>query len=221
MAQEKLTRETVVEQALALADQEGVDAVTIRRLASLLAVTPMALYWHFKNKEELMAALAEHVLSGVTADVSPGDPWQRRLRVIVEAVVRAMRDNPCVPDLLGAVKDKHELESFNRATEATLDVLAEAGFTSREAFAVSSYLLNGVTALVKGCPLWTGEPREAEERRLRRLKLESMPGDRYPRMIQYGGTLSEPPDIDGYYGFGVDLLLRGVEAMAARRPGAA
>ncbi|MFC4536269.1 TetR/AcrR family transcriptional regulator [Sphaerisporangium dianthi] len=216
MANEKLTRETVVEQALALADEEGVEAVTIRRLAGRLKVTPMALYWHFKNKEELMAALAEHVLRGVTADLSPDDPWQVRLRALVEAVVRAMRENPCVPDLLGAVKDKLDLESFNRATEAALDVLAEAGFTPREAYAISSYLLNGVTALVKGCPGWSGEPAEAEERRLRRVRLESMPGDRYPRMICYGATLAEPVDLEQYFRFGVDLLLGGIHTLAAR-----
>src|SRR5690349_18471231 len=48
---ERLSRETVTERALALADAEGIDAVTIRRLATDLGVTPMALYWHFQDKE--------------------------------------------------------------------------------------------------------------------------------------------------------------------------
>jgi TetR/AcrR family tetracycline transcriptional repressor len=217
VAQEKLTRETVVDQALALADDEGVEAVTIRRLASLLGVTPMALYWHFKNKDELMWALADHMLLGVTADISPGDTWQKRLRVMVEALIRVMREHPCLPALLAIVEDKHDVESFQRATEAALDVLTTAGFTLRESFYISSYLLNGSIALVRyqpTPPLRLAE--EAETRRQRRLKLESLPCDRFPRMVEYGATLAKRPDIDQYFTLGTDLLLAGIETLAQR-----
>ena len=57
----RLSKEVVVERGLALADAEGLDALTIRRLATELGVTPMALYWHFRNKEELLAALGDQV----------------------------------------------------------------------------------------------------------------------------------------------------------------
>ena len=53
----RLTKQAVVQRALALADADGLDALTIRRLATELGVTPMALYWHFRNKEELLAGL--------------------------------------------------------------------------------------------------------------------------------------------------------------------
>ena len=71
---EKLTRAAVLERAAKLADADGLDAVTIRRLAQELGVTPMALYWHFKNKDELLVGLVDHLLSGVTADRQAGDP---------------------------------------------------------------------------------------------------------------------------------------------------
>ncbi|WP_214413328.1 TetR/AcrR family transcriptional regulator [Sphaerisporangium fuscum] len=219
MAQDKLTRETVVEQALALADEEGIGAVTIRRLATRLGVTPMALYWHFKNKDELMWVLAEYVMNGVTADVSPGDPWEKRLRVMVEALVNAMREHDCLPDLLASL-EKHHLTSFNRATEAALAALGAAGFTLREGYYVSTYLLNGAIGLVQSEPGRHSGPSEeerAEARRQRRLKLESMPVDRYPNMVAYGSTLAEPPDIEQYYTFGVDLLISGVQGMRRGR----
>src|SRR4028119_2254718 len=53
-----LTPQAVVEGALALADAEGLGAVTIRRLAKELGVTPMALYWHFRSKDELLEGMA-------------------------------------------------------------------------------------------------------------------------------------------------------------------
>src|ERR1700729_255933 len=57
----KLDREVVVDAALQVADTEGLEAVTIRRLAQELSVTPMALYWHFKDKEALLGAVADRM----------------------------------------------------------------------------------------------------------------------------------------------------------------
>src|SRR5689334_25387975 len=87
VAEERLSKATVAERALRLADEEGLEAVTIRRLAQELGVTPMALYWHFKSKDELLLGIVDHSLSGVRADRTAGDPWQKQLRAMVEAVV--------------------------------------------------------------------------------------------------------------------------------------
>src|SRR5882672_5666484 len=89
-----LTRATVAEHAVRLADTEGLDAVTIRRLAQELGVTPMALYWHFKNKDELLLGIADHVMSGVQGTRQPGDSWTRQLRAMVESLVAVMRAHP-------------------------------------------------------------------------------------------------------------------------------
>src|SRR5438552_7484921 len=96
----RLSRETVAEGALALADADGLDAVTIRRLAQELGVTPMALYWHFKNKDELLVGLADHLLGGVKATRGPGDPWLQQLRAMVEALLVVIRAHPSLTDLL-------------------------------------------------------------------------------------------------------------------------
>src|SRR5258705_2061428 len=103
---DRLSRATVAEHALKLADAEGLDAITIRRLAQELGVTPMALYWHFKNKDELLLGITDHVMSEVRADRSAADPWPAQLRAMVTALVRAMRAHPCLPELLHAVDKK-------------------------------------------------------------------------------------------------------------------
>src|SRR5947208_254282 len=51
-----LNRHAIVQRALTLMDTEGADAITIRRIAQEFGVTPMALYWHVANKDELLAA---------------------------------------------------------------------------------------------------------------------------------------------------------------------
>src|ERR1041384_6560467 len=64
----RLSKQAVVQRALALADADGLDALTIRRLATELSVTPMALYWHFRNKEELLGGPADQAWSELDTD---------------------------------------------------------------------------------------------------------------------------------------------------------
>ena len=56
----------MTERALKLADADGLDALTIRKLAQHLGVTPMALYWHFRSKEDLLEGVAEQVWASST-----------------------------------------------------------------------------------------------------------------------------------------------------------
>src|SRR3978361_2253941 len=74
-----LTREGVADRALALADADGLEAVTIRRLATELGVTPMALYWHFRTKEDLLEGLGDRVLDAVEVPEASGD-WAADIR---------------------------------------------------------------------------------------------------------------------------------------------
>ena len=68
-ARERLSREMIVRGALALADAEGLEAVTIRRLAQEHGVTPMALYRHFREKEDLIDAVVDRLLRDVRLPV--------------------------------------------------------------------------------------------------------------------------------------------------------
>ena len=76
----RLSKAAVVERGLAVADAEGLDGLTIRRLAADLGVTPMALYWHFRSKEELLDGLAERLWSEIDVIVDPVVPWPAQLR---------------------------------------------------------------------------------------------------------------------------------------------
>jgi len=204
----------VAEAALRLGDDEGLDAVTIRRLAQELGVTPMALYWHFKNKDELLLGILDHALSSVRADRAAGDPWQKQLRAMIEALVDVCRRHPVLPDLLHSV-NKDQVASFTRATEDALALLTEAGFDVREAYWIGSYLLHGAIGLVDAQPEMPGAMPASEGRewrRQRRIALECLPADRFPMMVRFGATYAEEPDVERYYAFGIELLINGVEA---------
>lgn len=213
----RLTRDTVVAQAVVLGDREGLDAVTFRRLADQLGVTPMALYWHVKNKDELLIAMADQLLAEVVPERDPDAPWNQQLRSMVTALLRAMRAHPCAAGLMSTAH-KVQADSFTRATETALELLSDAGFTLVEGFQIASHLLGVVIGLVERAPDCAPEATETcvvERQRQKRLTMQALPIDSYPRLVEFAAT--PPQDPETYYAFGVDLLLAGVEELARRR----
>src|SRR6266508_1631286 len=81
-----LTREAVVARALEIGTAEGREAVSLRRLAQDFAVTPMALYRHVRDKQELINAMTEVVLEGiaVTAGFGLEMTWTERIRLAID-----------------------------------------------------------------------------------------------------------------------------------------
>jgi AcrR family transcriptional regulator len=179
----------------------------------------MALYWHFKNKDELLLGLTDSLLSYVQPTRNPGESWQRQLRSMVQSLIDLMRAHPSLPELLQLV-DKQHAASFTRATNDALDLLSRAGFSLEEGYWVSSYLLHSAIGLVAGepgCPATMTPAEGIEWRRQRRLELEALSPQEYPMMVAFAGTLRDEPDVDAYYAFGLDLIMSAVEATAARR----
>jgi TetR/AcrR family transcriptional regulator, tetracycline repressor protein len=80
-------RSDVVEHALHVLDRHGLADLSMRRLASDLGVRPSALYWHFANKQTLLAAVADEVLRRGARPVPEG-PWSER----VSAYAHQLRD---------------------------------------------------------------------------------------------------------------------------------
>src|ERR1700751_6372289 len=75
----RLSKRAVGDRALKLADTDGLDALTIRKLAQDLGVTPMALYWHFRSKDDLLEGMAGQVWGEIGVHVGPSVPWWARL----------------------------------------------------------------------------------------------------------------------------------------------
>src|ERR1700723_244596 len=76
----RLSKRAVVDRALKLADADGLDTLTIRKLAQDLGVTPMALYWHFRSKDDLLEGVAEHVWGEIEVNVDAAVPWWGQLQ---------------------------------------------------------------------------------------------------------------------------------------------
>lgn len=213
-----LTPRAVVEGALALAEAEGLEAVTIRRLAKELGVTPMAPYWHFRSKDELLDGMAARIFEEVDLSVDASATWQEQLRALLDSMLGVLRAHPSTAILLSTRTASSE--GSLRATEVVLDILRRGGFSPAEATQIARHAVSSVVNLVSGEPGVVARDESGEvidSRRRARLFLESLPPERYPRLVEAAKPLSEGVDPDAYFAFGLDLLLAGIEAMAVRK----
>lgn len=111
--------------ALSLADSRGLASVTIRRLAKELGVTPMALYWHFRSKDELLEGVAARIFEEVDLSVDASATWQEQLRALLGSMVGVLRAHPSSAILLSTRTASSE--GSLRATEVALDILRRGG----------------------------------------------------------------------------------------------
>ncbi|GAB2975662.1 TetR/AcrR family transcriptional regulator C-terminal domain-containing protein [Saccharothrix stipae] len=92
-----LSREHVVRTAIAIADAEGLDAVSMRRLAAELGVGPMSLYRHVEHKDELVAQMADEVFGASTLPVPGQSGWRAELELIARRQWRLCRQHLWLP----------------------------------------------------------------------------------------------------------------------------
>jgi AcrR family transcriptional regulator len=215
----KLTARAIVERALEIGDAEGLNAVTIRRLATDLGVTPMALYWHFKNKEQLLVGMADHLVAGFAPAPADSRPWHERLRDLVLGLIRVLRAHPCARTVLEQV-DHTTVPTYLAVWDHALGLAREAGFNVEESCLISKYLLQSAISIADAPVHFEAAhtPDEiAEIARLKRLALQALPADRYPHLVEMAGPMVSGMDAAFYDTFGVDLVLTGIETLAARR----
>jgi AcrR family transcriptional regulator len=208
----------VVERGLALADAEGLEAVTIRRLAAELGVTPMALYWHFRNKDELLTGLADALWGELDTRVDPRDDWPDQLRGLLESLVRVLRRHPSASQLLIG-SEKRASEAATAASETALEVLSRGGFDAEYSAAiVRQAMFTGVMLAMSEPGFEPGmtEAERVEHQRQARVRLSLLPPDRFPHVVAAAGPLTACDDPDFHYRLGIDTFIAGVQAMSRR-----
>ncbi len=97
----KLTREAIVDAAIALADAEGLDAVSIRRIAAELGVRAMSLYTHIDAKEDLFDLMYDVVAAEVLVPGDPPDDWREGILRIARRERDAGLRHPWMFELAG------------------------------------------------------------------------------------------------------------------------
>jgi AcrR family transcriptional regulator len=125
----RIDRDAVLGAALAIADAEGLDAVTMGAVAERLEVTPMALYRHVASKADLLDGLVERLLTELPVQPqTPGTGWSERLAAAARATRVSARRHPAVFPLL--LQRPATTVSARRVRDAIEGALREAGVAS-------------------------------------------------------------------------------------------
>jgi TetR/AcrR family transcriptional regulator, tetracycline repressor protein len=212
-----LSRDAIVDRSLAIADAEGIGAITIRRVAQEFGVTPMALYWHVKNKDELFDAMGDRFFENLDP-IAVDDDWADQLRAAVAALVATLRRHPGAAHL-AAPRVMHCAAGRDLA-EQTLGLLRAEGFTVPEAADIARHAMQTAVMLVMNEA--GAEPHAAAEMRealleTKRNALRALPIDRYPHLVEAADAMTDCEDVDGYYEFGVEMFVAGARATLAAR----
>jgi AcrR family transcriptional regulator len=222
-----LSRDRVLRAAVALADDAGIDAVSMRRLAQELGVVPMALYKHVANKDELLDGMVDVVID----EIDPPDPhlaWKDQVRQRVLSARRAVLRHPWA---------RKAIESRTRRTPVVLAYMdSVAGMFRAGGLSVdlTHHVMHALGNRIWGfSPELFDEPEDAdgpspEEQQT----LAAEFAQRYPHILEIAmaATQGDPSrvgrgcDEQFEFEFALDLLLDGFDRLAqqgwssARRP---
>ena len=221
-----LTREAIVARALEIGTAEGLEAVSLRRLAQELGVTPMALYRHVRDKQDLINAMTEAVFEGIetTAGVRPEMTWTERMRRSIQSYKEQMDARPLAIPLSIAYTGEGP-PFFWKFLEELLAILLDAGFERRQAIVLIRTMSNLVAGYLllfqQGASNEATRPHPGQVELMRRhfaLAQMSLPRAEFPNLVDSAEVTAEVwlTDPNHWWPNTVDLIMFGLERMLER-----
>ena len=214
---ERLSRERVLGAAVGLADREGIDAVTMRRLADELGAGAMSLYHHVRGKDALRDGMVDIVFGEIELPVSDGD-WMAAMRRRALSTREALRRHPWAVGLMESTKTPGQADL--RLHEAVLKCLREAGFSVElavQSYSVQDAYIYGYALQERGMA-YQSQQQFAETAGKRVQQVEAAMEDVarvYPYLAEVvGGHVAQHGhDFGEAFEFGLDVILEGLERL--------
>jgi len=214
-----LSREAIVKAALRIVDKEGLDALSMRRLAEGLRTGPASLYWHVHNREELLHLMIDAVAGEISLPEPDPMRWQEQLKEGAREMRRVfLRHGDLARATMGRIPMGPNIMRLN---EQLLALLRRAGLPDRVVALVTDLLslYVGAHAMEQaggGIASPTGEP-QSEEAILEMYKqyFKALPADQFPNTLALADALFEG-DEDARFEFGLDVLVSGLGAVAKK-----
>jgi AcrR family transcriptional regulator len=212
----RLSKPLVLQAAVALADRDGLDGFSMRRLAQELGVVPMALYKHVANKDELLDGMVD-IVFGEIESPAIDDDWRSAMRRRAISAREALKRHSWA---IGMMETRHPGPANLRNHNAVMGCLREAGFTFKtaiHAYTVQDAYIYGFAQQEKTLGFQT--PTDAGRAARRRAKTIGMLDD-YPYLAEIAAKLPA----SGYdntieFTWGLDLILDGLDRHRGRRRG--
>jgi AcrR family transcriptional regulator len=214
-SRERLTRERVLRAAIAHADAAGLEALSMRKLAEILAVAPMALYRHVANKDDLVDAMVDVVFAEIGVPSGAGD-WKSAMRRRAIAVRDALVRHRWAIGLMEARRNPGPANL--RHHDAVIGRLRAAGFSiemAAHAYSLLDSYIYGFALTKLNLPFQAQE----EVADVAREMLEPFPAGEYPNLVEFITEHAMKPgyDFGDEFEYGLDLILDGLERMLAAR----
>jgi AcrR family transcriptional regulator len=205
-----LSRERIVEAAMAMLDGQGTDSVNMRALADRLGVGTMTLYGYFRSKDELLDAIVDSGARRIARSGATGS-WKKRLRELVLEIRRAHLAHPAVVEL--RLNRPLLSEGALEVTERGMSILRAAGFSKRDA----ARAYRSLFIFTFGFSAFAPSERGEVDREASRAALSHLPADRYPVLLDSADEASEAMADQGVFEFALDRLLDGLEQLLRSR----
>ena len=211
---ERLTRGGIVAAAVELADTEGLGALSMRSVAQQLSVTPMSLYNHVANKEELLDGMVDAVFAEFYAP-APGAEWHSELRRRALTAREALKRHPWAVGLMDSRRNAGYETLLHHY--AVIGCLREAGFSlalTGHAFALLDAHLYGFLVQEVALPFDGGgaELEEVAAGIMAALPEGTLP---YFRRFTLEHALQPGYDFGDEFDVGLDLVIEGLAARLA------
>lgn len=202
-----LSREAILDAAIAIADAEGIDAVSMRRVGTKLGVQAMSLYNHVDSKADLLDGVAGRLLAGMDIPPAGTMPWKDAIRIVCRSYRALAHTHPAlfatvVARPLGSPESLPPLE-------ATLAILVADAFDADTALIGFAVLASYVAGFALG-EIGSGRPGDGTVGS-DHMPPPAMVGDRYP--VTRGVMLAANPDNERAFELGLELLLGGLDRL--------
>jgi AcrR family transcriptional regulator len=208
-----LTREEIIKEALALLEQQGPGALSMRRLADRLGVAPNTLYTYVRGKADLIDGLIDQVYAGLTLELDRSGDWTQQLTTLSQQIRQHLLAHPAVVPyaLQQPGLGPHSL----RLGEAIYRVLRPAGFSDQAVvgtvYALLTYILGFVALEV---PRAGTDPQTSDEY-VRRMWafFAALPLGEFPHTVELAAQLARSSTEDQFQ-FGIRTFLAGLTTQA-------
>lgn len=208
-----LSRERVLRAAIRLADADGIEALTMRRLGNELGVEAMSLYNHVANKDDILNGILEMVMLEIALPPDDAD-WKAAIRATAISAHQVLLRHPWACSLM--MEADKESDARLRWMDAVLRCFREAGFSAK----LTHHAYHALDSHITGFTLWiVNLPAVGEElKELAAGFLQNFPVDEYPYLVEHIHYHLDDPgdDEESEFDFGLGLILDGLERLRDR-----
>jgi AcrR family transcriptional regulator len=218
-AKAPLSEDAVVDAALAILQSDGLEAVTMRRVASALDTGAASLYVYVSGREGLLQAMLDRVTATIELEAPDPARWRAQLHSLLQRIHEALVAHPGIAAL--TLEDPPTTEVVLRLTENLLGILLNGGIEPREAAWACDIFVSLVTAVASEDDVRRARGRSDAGDRQEYVgeiykTFAGLPPDQFPLLAAHAEQMVAG-DGDERFHFAIDVVADGLVARAARR----